>query len=119
MARARDFAGTSAQDLIFRALCKEEGVPDPVAEHRFHPERRWRFDYAWPEAQVALEVEGGVWTRGRHVRGAGFTRDMEKYNAAALMGWIVLRTTPERLCSPETVGMVKRALDLRRERDAS
>jgi hypothetical protein len=46
---------------------------------------------------IALEVEGGVWTRGRHTRGKGFLGDMEKYNAAALGGWCVLRVTPDRL----------------------
>ena len=36
---------------------------------------------------------------------------LEKYNAAQLAGWTVLRTTPERLCSPETVEMVRVALE--------
>ena len=62
-----------------------------VQEYRFHPERRWRFDWADPERKVAIEIEGGVWTRGRHVRPIGYERDAEKYNEAAIAGWIVLR----------------------------
>lgn len=62
-----------------------------VREFRFHPERKWRFDAAWPEAKVAVELEGGIWSRGGHVRGSGYRRDMEKYNAAAALGWVVLR----------------------------
>jgi hypothetical protein len=46
---------------------------------------------------VALEVEGGAWSGGRHTRGAGFLGDMEKYNAAAILGWCVLRCTPQQL----------------------
>lgn len=76
-------------------ICRTEGLPAPETEWLFHPTRKWRFDYAWPKDLVALEVEGGVWTRGRHVRGAGYLKDIEKYNAAQLLGWTVLRCTPQ------------------------
>ena len=76
------------------------GLPEPVLEHRFHPVRRWRFDIAWADHMIALEVEGGVWTGGRHTRGSGFMKDMEKYNTAAAMGWIVLRAVPRMLPGP-------------------
>jgi len=62
-------------------------------EYRFHPERKWQFDFALPERKIALEVEGGIWSSGRHTRGGGFDADCEKYNAAAMMGWRVLRIT--------------------------
>lgn len=68
--------------------------PGCVAEHRFHPKRKWMFDYCWPDHGLALEVEGGGWARGRHNRGAGFHQDMEKYNEAVIAGWYVLRVTP-------------------------
>jgi very-short-patch-repair endonuclease len=60
-------------------------------EYRFHKPRRWKFDVAWPDCRVAVELEGGIWTRGRHTRGKGYRRDMEKYNAASMDGWTVLR----------------------------
>lgn len=81
-----------------------------VAEYRFHPKRRWRFDWAWPDARVALEIEGGAWTGGRHTRGKGFIGDMEKYNNAALLGWRVLRVTPSQVSSGEACTLVMRAL---------
>ena len=62
-------------------------------EHRFHLGRRWRFDFAWPADKVAVEVEGGHWTGGRHVRGCGFEADCEKYLEAMVLGWRVLRVT--------------------------
>ena len=70
------------------------GLPEPQREFGFQHARRWRADFAWPEQKVLCEVEGGVWTRGRHVRGAGFEADMEKYNAATLGGWRLIRVTP-------------------------
>lgn len=82
----------------------------PLTEHRFHVTRRWRFDYAWPEHQLALEVEGGVWVGGRHTSGAGFVKDMEKYNEAACMGWRIIRCQPRQLCTMQTVETLRRAL---------
>ncbi len=67
---------------------------EPVREHRFAPPRRWRFDFAWLERKVAVEIEGGNWVGGRHTRGAAFEKDAEKYNTAVLLGWLVLRFTP-------------------------
>jgi very-short-patch-repair endonuclease len=81
----------------------------PVTEWQFDTKRKWRFDFAWPEVRVALEVEGGVFTNGRHTRASGFIKDMEKYNRAAVLGWRVLRTTPDNLCMQETIDMVKSA----------
>ena len=78
-------------DLKF--LCRAAGLPEPVTEYRFHATRRWRFDYAWPNWHVALEVDGGTWVAGRHSRGAGYERDCEKLNTATLLGWRVLRFT--------------------------
>ena len=101
---------------LFTALCKSEGLPAPTMEHRFHPTRRWRFDFAWVEHFVALEVEGGVWIGGRHNRGSGYLRDMEKYNAAACKGWLVIRCTPQTLCTTDTVQAVRDAICAQSER---
>lgn len=68
------------------------------AEWPFHPTRKWRFDYAFPEYKVAVEIDGGLWTGGRHSGGMGQKKDLEKLNAAAELGWLVLHYTPaERL----------------------
>jgi very-short-patch-repair endonuclease len=99
---------------LFQKLCAQKLGVDVVAEHRFHPPRRWRFDYALVEERIAIEVEGGVWTRGRHTRGAGFLKDVEKYNCAAVEGWIVIRTTPDTLIAQSTLDLIQRALETRR-----
>lgn len=61
-----------------------------VAEHRFC-KRMWRFDFAIPELLIGIECEGGIFTNGAHTRGKHYESDMEKYNAASLLGWRVLR----------------------------
>ena len=85
----------TATDLL-HIHARELGLT-PQPEHRFAPPRRWRFDLAFPDRKLAIEIEGGAFTRGRHTRGAGFVKDMEKYNAAVLLGWRVLRFTPDQV----------------------
>ena len=91
------------------------GLPAPLTEYKFHPTRKWRFDYYWPKEKVALEVEGAVWVQGRHTRGSGFIKDMEKYNEAAAMGIRVLRCTPQQLKKGEILPVLKRALGITTE----
>jgi len=74
---------------VLRHLTEE--APPYVREHRFHPTRRWRFDVAFVEQKVAVEIDGGCWSRGRHTRGSGYIKDTEKLNAAVVQGWRVLR----------------------------
>jgi very-short-patch-repair endonuclease len=85
-------------------------LPAPIRERRFAPPRRWRFDYAWPAQRLALEIEGGTWTGGRHVRGRGYEADCEKYSEAALRGWRVLRVTTTMLNDGRVLAMLERAL---------
>ena len=82
--------------------------PGVEAEYKFHPTRKWRFDYAWPEHSVALEIEGGVWIGGRHTSGSGFIKDAEKYNEAGLLGWWVFRITPQQVENGEAIQLLER-----------
>ena len=68
--------------------------PSVVCEYRFNPKRRWRADFAVPEEKILIEIEGGLWKYGRHNRTTGYTKDMEKYNSAQILGFKVLRYTP-------------------------
>lgn len=96
---------------IFTTICMTDLKVECVKEYKFHPKRRWRFDYAIPEHKIALEVEGGVWTGGRHIRAQGFLGDMEKYNTATLMGWRVFRTTPDDLYKMATINLLRQAIN--------
>ena len=89
------------------------------AEYVFAPPRRWRFDFAWPSERIAVELEGGVWPDrqgrvGRHVSSKGFEDDAEKYNAAAIAGWLVLRIPGRQVESGEALRLLERAFAARR-----
>jgi len=90
-------------------------LPEPEREYAFYKPRRWRFDFAWPELELAVEVEGGKWTRGRHTRPEGFERDCEKYNTAALAGWKVLRFTGDMVESGAAIDTITDAIRRLRE----
>lgn len=95
---------------LFPKLCLEEIGIEPEKELKFHPARRWRFDFAFVNEKLAIEVEGGVWTGGRHTRGSGFLKDMEKYNEATRLGWRLLRTTPNQVETKRFIDLIKSIL---------
>lgn len=88
-------------------------------EFQFAPPRRWRFDFVvyddCPEINVGIEIEGGAWIKGGggHNRGQGFIDDMEKYNHAALMGYLVLRFTPLQVLKGEAIAFIVKVLNAR------
>ena len=94
-----------------------DALPLPEREHRFHKTRRWRFDFAWPEYRVACEVEGGIWSQGRHTRGKGFQKDCTKYNEAAIDGWTVIRVTAHHIETGKAMVWIRRALTERGWKD--
>lgn len=100
---------SDAEDALLWQL-RVSGVPVPTREYRFIVSRRWRFDLAWPTLKVAVEVEGAIWTSGRHTRGSGYEADMEKYNEAALAGWTVIRVSPEMVDDGRALAVIERAV---------
>lgn len=93
---------------ILLAEIKQEGLPAPELEHRFHSIRKWRFDLAFVPQKIAVEIHGSVFAGGRHTRGAGFQKDREKMNEAQIGGWV---------CLEYSTGQVKQGipiLDLKR-----
>lgn len=88
-------------------------LPAPEVEYRFDPERRSRFDFAWPALKLAVEVEGGTWSGGRHTRGSGFEADCEKYNRAALAGWTVLRFPGRQITQGDALRIIAEAISNR------
>lgn len=103
---------------FFTLLCRSDLKVECVKEHKFHPTRRWRFDYAIPAHKIAVEVDGGVWIQGRHTRPQGYLNDLEKFNAAASMGWVVLKFTPDTICTTSTLNILRETINNRiNERD--
>lgn len=100
-----------ANAILFMALCKSFSIPLPQQEFKFMDNRKFRFDFAWIEEKLAVEIEGGVWIQGRHTRGSGYVKDMEKYNLAAEAGWRVLRFTPQQIKKGETYKIIQNCLE--------
>ena len=85
-------------------------LPIPIREYVFAPPRKWRFDFVWIEKYLAVEIEGGTWSGGRHTRGQGFTEDCRKYNHGIVNGWRVLRFTGDMVKSGEAITTTEQAL---------
>jgi hypothetical protein len=100
---------------VFNAICASWNLPPATPEYQFC-ERKWAFDFAWRTAPdgrplfVALEIDGGAWSGGRHTRGKGFINDLEKLNAAVVMGWRVIRSTPRQVKSGEIFPVLQELL---------
>lgn len=96
----------------FDRQCDLAGLPVPVAEHQFarHLKRKWRVDWCFMNEKIVVEVEGGVFVQGRHSRGAGMLKDMEKYNTLACLGYRLLRVTPTQVANGEALNWVDRII---------
>lgn len=92
------------------AWCRDHGIDEPKREYKFCPHRDWKVDFAWVRHLIALEIEGGVWTGGRHVSPAGFLDDLQKYNELSLRGWRLLRATPDQVRDESALWLLWRAL---------
>lgn len=92
---------------ILNGIMDAMRLPHPVTEHIFHPVRKWRLDYAWPAQKIALEVEGGIHTKGRHINPMGFKEDMLKYNSAVVLGWRIVRCEPKDLLKKSTADLIR------------
>ena len=103
----------SALAAKFELLWKVAGGPELVAEHTFHPTRKWRFDFACKSARCAIELDGGAFMvhGGRHGRGMGMVKDCEKYRAAAYLGWRIWRFTTKCI-TQEAVAMTAKSFRL-------
>jgi very-short-patch-repair endonuclease len=55
--------------------------------------KRYRLDFAHPDSRTGIEIQGGVYSRGRHVTGSGYERDCKKYNLAYTSGWTIFLLT--------------------------
>ncbi len=94
---------------LIQSIEQETGY-EAIREFRFHGTRKWRFDVAWPQVGIALEIDGAVWAGGRHVHPVGFLKDVEKLNEANLLHWNVFRTTWKEMKNGEALALMLKAL---------
>jgi hypothetical protein len=103
-------APPSTLEALLAAQLHYAGLPIPTAQYHFARPRLWRFDLAYVDKKIAIEIHGGTWIQGRHVRGEGFHADRVKMNEAQLLGWMVLEFTEADVRNAGAVGVIERAL---------
>ena len=77
-------------------------------EFKFHPTRKWRADFHLKDRKILVEVEGGIWSNGRHTRAKGYLGDLEKYNEATMMGYQVIRFSTEQVKSGKAIEQIEK-----------
>jgi very-short-patch-repair endonuclease len=104
-----------AEVLLWQQIKEIHGNVRWAKEYKFHPDRRWKADFAiWDkehDRKWIIEIEGAVFTQGRHTRGTGFIADCEKYNHAALLGYRVLRFPTKQVLDGSAIAFIRRVLD--------
>lgn len=87
-------------------------LPEPAREYPAIEGRKFRFDFAWPDHRLLLEVQGGTFARGKsgHSSGMGINRDCEKNNLAVLAGWRVLSVDSKQVASGQALRWLQQAL---------
>lgn len=86
-------------------------IPLPLAEVRFHPTRKWRFDYAWPAQKIAVEYQGGIFYRqASHSGIAGLKRDCLKFSSATALGWRLFLINADMVRDGSAFGFIQDAL---------
>ncbi|MDV2441685.1 hypothetical protein QR665_19840 [Acinetobacter gerneri] len=83
-----------------------------VKEFQFNSGRKWRADFHLIGTKILIEVEGGIWSNGRHTRGKGYIADMEKYNSATALGYSVYRYSTEQVKSGLAIEEIRRLVSL-------
>lgn len=103
----------------FQALIEVHGWPAAQREQRFHEagfiyakKRQWRFDFAWPDMKLAVEIDGGLFRpMSGHRSPIGITEDRVKDAVAQLMGWVVLRFTEISFRNDDVIPIMEEAFE--------
>lgn len=105
-----DNAAVKYNPVVVQAYWKSCGLPQAVSEYKFHPVRKFRFDFAFVAERVYIEADGGIWIAGGHNRGAQILHDWEKRNEATVYGWRGIWCQPKDLCTADLARTIERAL---------
>ena len=102
----------SASELedIFAAQLDAVGLDGYVREYQAIPGRRFRFDFCWVKERLAVEIQGGTYSRGAHARPLGIKRDYEKGNLAVQFGWRVLQFDADMVKSGQALDFTEKML---------
>ena len=98
---------SSAWETYFESQLIEAGFTGYVREYKFHPKRGFRFDFCFKDIKLALEVNGGVYSKGGHTSGPGYSKDMEKLALAAIEGYTVIQMTTGQVSNGQGIEWVQ------------
>lgn len=94
-------------ESLFLYQLQQKNIPDPFYNYKFHSERKFKFDFAWPNYWLACEIEGGTWGKSRHTTGVGFENDCMKYDEAMRLGWNIYRCTGDMVNSGRAIETIE------------
>lgn len=102
---------TNLEDTLLNQITLY-GLPQPEREFHAVPGRRYRWDAAYPNLRLLIEIQGGTWIPGLgHSSGTGIRRDCEKNNAAVLAGYRVLYVTSDMVHNGEAILVIQQAIE--------
>ena len=101
-------AGSAAEAELELWIRSHPQIARPIREYSFHPSRKWRFDFAWPQRLFAIEIEG---LGGRHQTTPGFLGDLEKYFEAFMLGWRIVRVSSAMVKDGRAIRAILRGLE--------
>ena len=115
-------ARTRWEDQLWRDI-RAAHLPEPTRQYHWHPQRRYRSDFAYVPERLLVEVQGGVWgrynartgeweagKRSGHSGGTGMEDDCRRTCDALEHGWRILPVTPDMVASGEAVARIERVL---------
>ena len=102
----------NALEEMFALQCEQAGLPTPLREYAAVPGRRFRWDFAWPDKRVLVEINGGTYAHMGHSTGSGIARDYEKSNLAVLAGWKVFAFDRRMVEGGAALAVVSKALEV-------
>ncbi len=104
-------SGVSSLEDTLAFHIRAAGLPEPEREYFAIPRRKFRWDFAWVEERLLVEVQGGTWVNGGHSRGSGVSRDCEKLNLATLHGWRSINVTTDQIRQGKALKWIRLALN--------
>ena len=101
---------SNAEDLLAFQI-KAAGLPEPVRQYHYARPRKLRADFAWPDAGLLVEVQGGLFSRrnGAHGSIEGILADIDRLNEATLAGWRLLRASTDMVKDGRALALIERA----------
>ena len=102
-------------ETLFAQQLDSAGLTGYVREYQAIPGRKFRFDFAWKQERLLVEINGGTYNGGSHGRGVGINRDYEKHNLAVINNWRVLSFDTKQVKSGAALQVTEQLINHKQE----